>query len=454
MKRDQSSRTAVMVCMARAAAHERSGETHFTDSIAFEMLAETERQLVNRLRAGEPPRSLVERFRHAHLAREAPMMVARTLEIDNAVRRAQTPQVVILGAGLDGRAWRMAELQGSVVFEVDHPASQRDKRSRSERLKPTAREVRKADSRTRRDATRPATRKSADQHQALEEGPRRLASGVAPRRRSHSSQHHDPRETSPAGLSPPPATTGRTEASSGRPARTWAARGRTRAAQLPRRRPAPRPPRSHLLGSQRARYDARTDMALVHAITASQDPAGSPRDHRPVPVTRALGRRCITVSRRSPARDAMTAAARPSPAPRPRPQRPRQCLGIPHRARRCHEVPRSPAASSTMAWLPRPPARAPRRHDLPTVAVLRRRRCRAPSTSASSRRTCSVCRQEDDRCELVDATINLVTIIVERQDRRVGAVAQDRCVPERPLDGIPPPGDGSIDNPLLVLHRG
>jgi len=70
------------------------------------------------------------------------MMVARTLEIDNAVRRAQTPQVVILGAGLDGRAWRMAELEDSVVFEVDHPASQRDKRFRAERLKPTAREVR------------------------------------------------------------------------------------------------------------------------------------------------------------------------------------------------------------------------------------------------------------------------------------------------------------------------
>lgn len=62
--------------------------------------------------------------------------------------------------------------------------------------------------------------------------------------------------------------------------------------------------------------------------------------------------------------------------------------------------------------------------------------------------------QEDDRCELVDATINLVTITVERQDRLVGAVAQDRCVPERPHDRIPPPGDGSIDKPLLVLHRG
>jgi methyltransferase (TIGR00027 family) len=106
------------------------------------MLAQAERQVVERLRAGEAPRSLVERFRHAHLAREAPMMVARTLKIDSAVRCAQAAQVVILGAGLDGRAWRMPELDGSVVFEVDHPASQRDKRSRSERLKPTAREVR------------------------------------------------------------------------------------------------------------------------------------------------------------------------------------------------------------------------------------------------------------------------------------------------------------------------
>jgi methyltransferase (TIGR00027 family) len=142
VKRDKSSQTAVMVCMARAAAHDRGGETNFSDPTALSMLAEAERQLVIRLRAGEAPRSLVERFRHAHLAREAPMMVARTLKIDKVVRHAQNPQVVILGAGLDGRAWRMAELEDSVVFEVDHPASQREKRSRSERLKPTARDVR------------------------------------------------------------------------------------------------------------------------------------------------------------------------------------------------------------------------------------------------------------------------------------------------------------------------
>jgi methyltransferase (TIGR00027 family) len=38
---------------------------------------------------------------------------------------------VILGAGLDSRAWRMPELAGVAVFEVDQPASQQDKRNRA-----------------------------------------------------------------------------------------------------------------------------------------------------------------------------------------------------------------------------------------------------------------------------------------------------------------------------------
>jgi hypothetical protein len=62
--------------------------------------------------------------------------------------------------------------------------------------------------------------------------------------------------------------------------------------------------------------------------------------------------------------------------------------------------------------------------------------------------------QEDDRCELVDATINLAAVAVERQERREGTVAQDRCVPGNPHDAMPPAGDGSIGKPLLVLHRG
>ena len=70
------------------------------------------------------------------------MMVARTVAIDEAVRAAASPQVVILGAGLDGRAWRMPELRDVTVFEVDHPDSQREKRARAAALQRIAREVR------------------------------------------------------------------------------------------------------------------------------------------------------------------------------------------------------------------------------------------------------------------------------------------------------------------------
>jgi methyltransferase (TIGR00027 family) len=141
MKSDKISQTAVMVCMARAAAHGTTGVGTFSDPTAFSLLTESERRRVERFRSDESPRGLAERIRHAHLSRESQMIVARTVAIDDAVRAARAPQVVILGAGLDGRAWRMAELERSIVFEVDHPATQREKRLRSEGLKQIAREV-------------------------------------------------------------------------------------------------------------------------------------------------------------------------------------------------------------------------------------------------------------------------------------------------------------------------
>jgi hypothetical protein len=62
--------------------------------------------------------------------------------------------------------------------------------------------------------------------------------------------------------------------------------------------------------------------------------------------------------------------------------------------------------------------------------------------------------QENDRCELVDATIDLVSVELERHERQVGSVAQDRCVPDGPQEPVPPVGNGSVGQPLLVLHRG
>lgn len=62
----------------------------------------------------------------------ADMIALRTAAIDTAVRDAVAggaTQLVILGAGYDGRAWRMSELAGVKIFEVDHPATQHYKRT-------------------------------------------------------------------------------------------------------------------------------------------------------------------------------------------------------------------------------------------------------------------------------------------------------------------------------------
>ena len=68
----------------------------------------------------------------------------RTRAIDAAVREGVAggaTQLVILGAGLDARAWRMADLAGVHVFEVDHPSTQAFKQARVGGRRPTARDV-------------------------------------------------------------------------------------------------------------------------------------------------------------------------------------------------------------------------------------------------------------------------------------------------------------------------
>jgi methyltransferase (TIGR00027 family) len=75
----------------------------------------------------------------------ADLIALRTAAIDTAVRTAiagGATQLVILGAGYDGRAWRMTELGGVSVFEVDHPATQGDKRARLSDMRPVTDVVR------------------------------------------------------------------------------------------------------------------------------------------------------------------------------------------------------------------------------------------------------------------------------------------------------------------------
>lgn len=59
--------------------------------------------------------------------------VLRTQAIDTHLLDALDAgarQLVILGAGMDARAWRLEALRGVDVFELDHPATQRYKRGR------------------------------------------------------------------------------------------------------------------------------------------------------------------------------------------------------------------------------------------------------------------------------------------------------------------------------------
>jgi methyltransferase (TIGR00027 family) len=69
----------------------------------------------------------------------------RTRAIDAAVREgveAGARQLVVLGAGLDARAWRMPELADVAVFEVDHPSTQEYKRARVGARVPEAKALR------------------------------------------------------------------------------------------------------------------------------------------------------------------------------------------------------------------------------------------------------------------------------------------------------------------------
>ncbi len=59
MKADRASRTAVMVCMGRAAAHGLTRDERFSDPTALWLLGEPERQLVQRFRDGAAPQGVV-----------------------------------------------------------------------------------------------------------------------------------------------------------------------------------------------------------------------------------------------------------------------------------------------------------------------------------------------------------------------------------------------------------
>ncbi|HEY0463995.1 MAG TPA: class I SAM-dependent methyltransferase [Polyangiaceae bacterium] len=142
MKPGHESKTAVLVCMGRALADADPALPTFSDPTAFALLPDGARRRVERVRSEGAPKGLRKAVERGYLLRQSKIMAARTLAIDAAVREASAPQLVILGAGLDGRAWRMPELSDVTVFEVDHPDSQREKQKRVLSLQQAARNVR------------------------------------------------------------------------------------------------------------------------------------------------------------------------------------------------------------------------------------------------------------------------------------------------------------------------
>jgi methyltransferase (TIGR00027 family) len=138
MKADRPSRTAHFVAHGRALAD--AGLSHvpdFRDPTARVFLSEKGKRSLAKTEhaAREGKRGIA--FEMARVM--ADMIALRTTAIDSAVREAiagGATQLVILGAGYDGRAWRMPELAGVKVFEVDHPATQGDKRTRLAELPP------------------------------------------------------------------------------------------------------------------------------------------------------------------------------------------------------------------------------------------------------------------------------------------------------------------------------
>jgi methyltransferase (TIGR00027 family) len=138
MSERAASSTAVLVCQGRAAADGRYAVGRFSDPIARELLGPADHVVVDRVRADRVPTEAADRLAYEMVRRTGLTMVPRTISIDEAIRGHAAGQLVTLGAGLDARAWRMSELAGAAVFEVDHPASQQDKLRRLGGLVPTA----------------------------------------------------------------------------------------------------------------------------------------------------------------------------------------------------------------------------------------------------------------------------------------------------------------------------
>jgi methyltransferase (TIGR00027 family) len=117
----QFSRTALGAAGHRAAHQVLEGGRIFADPLALPILGEDAQAILAEARENSARRGL--RF----------FIAARSRIAEEAARQAieeGARQIVVLGAGLDTFAYRLEGKDGLRVFEVDHPATQAEKRRR------------------------------------------------------------------------------------------------------------------------------------------------------------------------------------------------------------------------------------------------------------------------------------------------------------------------------------
>ena len=121
MQPGQFSRTALGAAGHRAAHQVLEGGRIFADPFALRILGEDAESAVAAARE-DPGRRGLRNF-----------IATRSRFAEEAARRAigeGARQIVVLGAGLDTFAYRLEPSEGLRVFEVDHPATQAEKRRR------------------------------------------------------------------------------------------------------------------------------------------------------------------------------------------------------------------------------------------------------------------------------------------------------------------------------------
>ena len=131
MRSDRSSLTALGTAAQRALEMERpSAERICSDTLARAFVPSWFYALMKRVSATA--------YAQRRAGGDLGFIVARCRFMDDLLTEALelgTRQLVILGAGFDTRAYRFGMLKDGVrVFEVDHPATQRNKRRKLERI--------------------------------------------------------------------------------------------------------------------------------------------------------------------------------------------------------------------------------------------------------------------------------------------------------------------------------